>query len=376
MLSSCNSCSNYEVSLQSLNDENETNDKPTLNVFIENSGSMDGFFAGKSDLRDDIYGYISRLKNSTSQQNFFYINSQILPTNKSLEDFFLNLNASAFKAGGGNRAHSDIIDMMKMMLAKSKLNTVTMFVSDCILDLPSVDTKAFVGFKKTSLANTIQEYKKDHKGFGMRVLCMLSNFDGFLYPTNKQAIKTTGKRPYYIWIFGSNQMIAKLMQNNSDATLGNNLIHTIAYSDITSMPVNIGKTKGAMSKNRKVKLKSGNPKFDLYANLSRTLLDEKSRKDIRLYDISPFLKIEGIEKITYSGSKYTEVFHISLTHASKADIGKLTIKKEMPKWVEDMNDETGDKSKTTCGIKYLIQGIEEAFSDVPPLTINFKITKK
>lgn len=73
-VSSCTSCSNYEVSVQNTNDEKEISVKPVLNVYIENSGSMDGYFSGKSDMRDDLYGYVSELKGSTSGQNLFYIN--------------------------------------------------------------------------------------------------------------------------------------------------------------------------------------------------------------------------------------------------------------------------------------------------------------
>ena len=182
--SSCTSCSNYEVSVQNTNDEKETSAKPILNVYIENSGSMDGYFSGKSDMRDDLYGYVSELKASTSGQNLFYINSTIIPIRQNTEAFFMGLNANSFKAGGGNRTHSNIIDMMKMMLSKSNSNTVTLFVSDCILDLPSVDTKTFLDYEKTSLANTFRDYKNKHKDFGVRILCMqlgCQKFSQFLY---------------------------------------------------------------------------------------------------------------------------------------------------------------------------------------------------
>lgn len=65
-----------------------------------------------------------------------------------------------------------------------------------------------------------------------------------------------------------------------------------------------------------------------------------------------------------------------LQHASKADNAQITIKKDVPAWVKSMNDETGDKPKKTCGIKYLIEGAKEAFDADKPVTINLQISKK
>lgn len=375
LMAGCTSCTNYEIYIQIQKEEKEPENKPILNVFIENSGSMDGYFVGKSDLRDDLYGYISEIKSGTSKQNLYYINTQIIPINQNLENFFHNLNAESFKAGGGNRAHSDIVEMMKEMLNNSNDSTITIFASDCILDLPSVSTTDFFNFKKTLLANEIRNYKSKHNDFGIRVLCLQSNFEGYLYPTGKEPIKVSGKRPYYIWMFGSNKMLGKLMKDNPDQVVSNNLQNSLAYSDIQNIPINIGKTKGAMSNNGKVKVKSRNPKFDVYADLSRTLLDEKTIENKEIYDLSPYLQIGSIEKIKYDGAKYTHVMHLDLVHASKASDGKIAIKNDIPKWVDSINDETGDKANTTCGIKYLIDGIKEAFNDIPQLTINLKISK-
>lgn len=381
-MTSCNSCTNYEISTTDKNEEVTDNTKPKLNVFIENSGSMDGFVLDKSQFRDDLYDYISKLKGCTKAQNLYYINAQIIPIQEPLESFFTNLNVDDFKAKGGNRAHSDIVDMLGNMLSKADNNTVTLFASDCILDLPEGKTQSFFGLKKTALAEKIRQYRTQHEGFGFRILCMQSNFNGNLYPTGKAPIAVNGNRPYYIWIFGPNKLISQLMKAVPDESLGKDLKNCIAFSDISKgqVPNNVGKSKGAISRDGKVSLKSGNPKFDLYANLGRTLLDEKSIEDKGSYDLSPFLKIEGVSKINNDQSKYTHIIHLNLNHASRAENLKVALKKydedNLPKWVNDINDETGDKQGTTCGIKYLIQGIGEAFEDVPQLTINLGISKK
>ena len=88
-ISSCNGCSDQNnnrrpiinpdakgvVSLPVL----ET--KPVLNVYLENSGSMDGYVNGGAEFSSIIYRYINKIDNSGSVKdsiNLHYINSQLL----------------------------------------------------------------------------------------------------------------------------------------------------------------------------------------------------------------------------------------------------------------------------------------------------------
>lgn len=172
-------------------------------------------------------------------------------------------------------------------------------------------------------------------------------------------------------------MIGKLTKEVPDKIFGNHYLHSIAYSDISSVPNMVGKTKGNISNNGVVEIKSSNPKFDVYANFSRTLQDDKILKDKNSYDLSPFLEIESIDKINYRESLYSHIIHLKLRHASKASVYKISLKKNsVPNWVDKLNDESGDRPKTTCGIKSLITGIKEAFDNVYPVTIDIEISKK
>lgn len=366
----------YNIKVKKTPTEKVLTLKPNLNVFIENSGSMNGYVQNQSDFRDDLYAYVDRLSKEANKTNLYYINSQVIPIHDNVENFFASLNSDSFKAAGGNHTQSDIVDMMKLMLKRSTNNTVTLFASDCILDLKG-DTKVFLGLKKTTLSSIISDHKDKHPGFGFRILCLESNYDGFLFPSNKDVVKVSGKRPYYIWIFGPNYLIGNLTKKVSDKIFGKHYLHSIAYSDVSSVPNMIGKTNGNISNNGMVEIKSGNPKFDIYANFSRTLQNDKILKDKNSYDLSPFLEIESIDKINNRESLYSHVIHLNLHHASKASVSKISLKKNsVPNWVDKLNDESGDRPKTTCGIKSLITGIKEAFDNVNPVTIDIEILKK
>ena len=58
--------------------------KPTINVFIENSGSMDGYVKGVTEFEQAVYGYLSdiSISNITDTLNLYYINP-----NRSLANF-------------------------------------------------------------------------------------------------------------------------------------------------------------------------------------------------------------------------------------------------------------------------------------------------
>ena len=46
-----------------------------LDVYVENSGSMDGYMCPGSNLKDAVYDYISDLSKVTSSNSFYYLNS-------------------------------------------------------------------------------------------------------------------------------------------------------------------------------------------------------------------------------------------------------------------------------------------------------------
>ncbi len=51
-----------------------------FNVYVENSGSMDGYVRGATDFENSVYSYLSDIQNCDelcSEMNLFYINSEI-----------------------------------------------------------------------------------------------------------------------------------------------------------------------------------------------------------------------------------------------------------------------------------------------------------
>ena len=88
-----------------------------INVYLENSGSMDGYVKGVTEFEQALYSYFSNIKIAklTDSLNLFYINNTIIKQGNSLEDYIANLEPSTFKLRGGNRRSSDIANVLDLI---------------------------------------------------------------------------------------------------------------------------------------------------------------------------------------------------------------------------------------------------------------------
>ena len=73
-----------------------------LKVYIENSGSMDGYMCDGSELKDAVYGYASALNSYADTTELNYINSKIISCKNEMRTFIRELNPQKFAQAGGN----------------------------------------------------------------------------------------------------------------------------------------------------------------------------------------------------------------------------------------------------------------------------------
>ena len=126
------SCDKTKISWDS--GEKENLEECKVNLYVENSGSMEGYMHDGFEFKDAVFGYVTAINKYVDDTRFFYINSKIVPNRISLENLTGSFDAAAFKAGGGDRSSTNLAAMLKMILKEQQKNTVSVFVSDCILD--------------------------------------------------------------------------------------------------------------------------------------------------------------------------------------------------------------------------------------------------
>lgn len=344
-----------------------------LNIYVENSGSMNGYMCNGSNLKDAVYDYASDLKKHTTICNLFYVNSQIIPCKESLDDYIKNLTPSSFAKAGGNLKDTDLRSIFKLIMSKHEKNTVSVFVSDCILDIPESATD-FFGNCQVSIKNTFNEAIEKHPNLGVEIVKLQSKFDGYWFcGKNKQKLDNV-KRPYYIWIIGDKNILAMLNEKVPVANIIGGIDDYCAYSTSQPIPFDIEKKRYAVNHSDKINV-------EVLADLRPSLQEENLLENVYQYSSeNPVLtKVVGIKPISKSGSNYSHVIYLELSSPQTLKAASVTLSyPEMAQWVILANDSTGVYANSidkTTGIQYLIKGVADAYKDhmnFGTITINLK----
>nr|WP_297657779.1 hypothetical protein [uncultured Prevotella sp.] len=352
-----------------------------LKVYIENSGSMDGYMRPGAEFKDAVKSYVSALDLQVDTTELYYINTIVSPfkANISVLDEFLN--PVSFAKYGGNKSNSDIADMIDKVVAYSTSNSVSLFVSDCILDVPQGDAVNYLGVKQTNITRTFAKALRKNPNLGVEIIRLTSLYQGMYY-YSKGCEPIDAKRPYYIWIIGDKRLIGRLNKKVALSTIQHGYDNYVAYSTLTTVPFDIStplKThliKGNLNVN-------GQYEFDLMVDMSETLQEESVLMALQNYKSCSGrnVSVSRVEKVK-QGSEYTHILTLAISKNAKPGLETVSFSPSaVPSWIEASNDDSGSdiqkNMKKTTGIKYLIKGVSDAYNDHSILaTINFKIKNK
>ena len=362
------------------------NVSPKLKVYIENSGSMDGYMCDGSELKDAVYGYVSMLNNYVDTIELNYLNSNIIAYRNDLKSFIHDLNPASFKKAGGNRTNSDIASMIEKILMQSGDKTISVFVSDCILDVPDGDASQFFINRQIDIRNAFAKYLKEHKNVGVQILCLESHFTGNQYYNGGSEYIENQIRPYYMWIIGSQNLIAKLNKKVPLDEIQHGVKDYVAFATFQDVPFDIT-NKFNVNKNAVscecVPDRDNMCRINVKADLSRTLQRNDVLCNKSTYTtLNNFVKIEKIDKIADKSSIYTHLITLILDYENmQATAERIILKKnDLPNWVEQRNGISAKQAinnKGTTGIKYIIGGVADAYKDIENLAeIKFTMSNK
>lgn len=349
-----------------------------LNVYIENSGSMDGYMHPSSEFKNDLYSYLGALASEVKSTKLNYINSQIIPINESIEQFFQNLTPANFKVMGLNRSHSEIVQMFSDILKQMDKNTVSIFASDCILDVMSGAANDYFENRRTTLRDVIKKHMNKNPDFAVEIICTSSKFDGMLYPPNSSPVPCKAQRPYYVWIFGSKYLLGALNEKIAPKTAfrSGKIKYVSSFAQCGQMPFTLNLNG---NENNNILIRGKNHEFDILADMSSALLPDDVLSDLKSYSYKESkVTIKSVDRITEPSSKYTHTIHVVFENTSKAikQVVSLNMNKQ-PSWAEEMNDDkTGTAVGKTFGIKYLVYAISDAYAKATPAQLKFEIKNK
>lgn len=352
---------------------------PRLYVYIENSGSMDGYMCDGSQLKDAVYDYVSRLGRISDTVSLNYINSQVIPYRDNLKSYIKTLNPASFKQAGGNRGNSDIGDMLGMIIDSMSATDVSVFISDCILDIPAANSQQFLGQCQIDIRNAIARGMESIDGFSVEILKMSSEFKGNYYYQNGAVEYLDGvKRPYYIWILGSRNLLAKYNREVPPAALSNRgLSGTAAFTGRSEVPFEV---KNHFFASDVVSPVQGKLRLALRADLASTLQTEPVILDKSNYKFScDGAEIEDIKPPTAAGSSQPRYEFRIVVPEHVSEVTLSFNRPALPAWISKTDDATGTDINAhidqTTGIRPLIEGVADAYNGGTAIA-SFKFTFK
>lgn len=379
----------------------------SINVYLENSGSMDGYVKGNTGFEQSIHAYLSELQigKIVDTLHLHYVNSRIIPLGHDVEKFIHNIEPTDFRKHGGNLGTSDIAIVLDSILKRHDKNGISIFVSDCIVSPGSKYASSpqnlnnYLLEQRTKIKKTFVQSLECLNGNLSVVICQLtSSFDGKFYNKADYPRYYKGNRPFYIWIIGSTSHIKQMLDKVPLESLkGNgadldNVCTLVSSSKEFDYRVLLTPRLGSFGFDRTApktticdirKENKGQQKgmfmFSVGVNLNQLPLDKSYLMDIANYEVSN--KDYTLSVKEQKTGCYPYIFNLSSKIASRGNI-TIMLKKQFPQWVEERTDLLGDDlvkdnaTDKTYGLKYLIEGVYEAFKTRQENYAEFKITIK
>ena len=366
--------------------------KPTINAYIENSGSMAGYVSGYSDFKDAVGDYLTNITISPDlpdSLNLFFINQSVQRIGYNINNYLSILTNSC------NASTSDIAQLFQKVLSLSDDDKISIFVTDGIFS-PDKGKNAheYLKQQQKDIKEAVAKHLQKYPNTAIAVYQLSSNFNGIYYNCNDAQKKINAKRPYYIWVIGSIQNIAKLKMSAFEKnfkgggiqhsfTLLPSLDKTVDYEILQNPKIgSFEKIKGKNTvKTHIQKLqKASNGKnegiFGFYIGMDlsmfQLLLSDEYLMSANSYarlinkQINNDYYIE-IEHNTNQNNNYTHNMKLTTEKIVTGEL-EIILRSQMPQWVYDINDDEGldifkdDAVDKTFGIKYLVEGVYEAYN--------------
>ena len=363
-----------------------------VDLYVENSGSMDGYVHGNTEFKTDLFNVVKLLGGKEPVDKFFINADTIIRTNLSDYDFSNGMSVGVFQKWGGNRESSNIAELLEKIIWETDSKGISVFVSDCVFDPQNdPDIEKRLGQQKTTIQTALKRKLGKDSNFGVVVYRLMSSFTGFYYNKVKpHTYLTNTQRPYYMWIFGdANKLreVRNLLGKDVESRAGKNII--VAMNTIEGLPYYCPSAKCNQARGKHIE----EPKevkgiFSFWVKVDfRTLpLDDAYLMNVANYDLpknSDYV-IEKVRKCKKQDSKYTHEIRIvkNKGNVKKNTLLEIVLKHpKIPGWVVADTDEKGidflngniRKTNRTFGLKSYVDGIYDAYETN---IANFKILIK
>lgn len=389
--------------------------KFNVNVYVENSASMDGYVKGVTDFETAMYNLLADIKlgNFCDSLNLNYINSTVIENSVNalppdIEDFISKLEPTDFKTRGGQRGTTDIKEILRDVLGRVNDRNMALLISDFVFSPgKNKDATEYLEQQQVGIRIDIAQ-KLDSFNLAIAVVQLESQFNGVYYDRNNSSIPIVDRRPYYVWFVGSEEQIREVLHSGiierlesrrgyknialfrktgKDIVSAHRVQHAKWKEGTFDREVSNGITGAEWDKETRY---FG---FSVAADLSDAWQGNSYIVDTSNYRVkNPRYGIRGVRTIAKDDplrDRYTHLLEVRTvgTEPLRPDeTVRVELLARMPPWVMDhssledsrITDDPLEMGKT-FGLKYLIEGVHGAYYPTPntPLTtITIPIKKK
>ena len=173
-----------------------------------------------------------------------------------------------------------------------------------------------------------------------------------------------------MWIIGNKNILAYVNKQVPFSEIKHGVKNYFAFSTNSIVPFEITNTKSIAKGSYCVpsKTRDGNYEFLIKTNLQSTLQGTDILSNSLNYNtITSSIIVNGVTELSASSSSlYSHMISVIITNTSKSFAERISLKPlSVPAWLEEANDDSGrDVRKNidkTTGVKYLIQGVADAY---------------
>lgn len=380
-----------------------------VNVYIENSGSMNGFINNASAFQDAIQRLIILLEHyyGSDNINLNYINSAVHPFSGAIVRM---LEPNTFRAAG-NVGSTNLNDIVRMVLRGVDENSISILVSDCIYSLVGKGTtESLLSSCKNKTMSAFLEKAREHSDLATTIVRLTSHFKGsywdYNHPSGKASQTLDCDRPYYMCVIGTNANVGAFNNHiKVEEMRGYDDKYILSCSDFSNC------SYSAMPNSHKLAmfrvtgsapfqtLERARPHGDIFqfaisADLSSIPMSEREKlKECNFGIIQGHYAVVDIHELDQNHMHPTDriiVENCHLTHEIVISTDQyptdviVGVKRNTPQWVIESNStddsiiqEDASEKLKTFGLKYFVEGIADAYKEVSPdkdYITKFKIT--
>lgn len=370
-----------------------------VNFFLERSGSMIAYDdpQGDGSFKAAIVKMLNNLPGNNADNKIYVVNDGVNAYPHGFAQFLADANIFEATKGIGDPSYTDFGAIFDQLLNKTDNNQLSILVTDMIYS-----TKNMVGVNPQKVFAEAQGminavFKANVKDKSMLIVKMNGSFDGPYYTYNSVVKQYHGRRPYYIVIVGNNDDIARLSEDSNYAAFSRfselkgfeNMylfdtdgVYKPYYSLLLSNQDIRGRFQPERGQDTQIKniegmevdRNSGDLQLALAVDLGGMFIDNAYLTNPVNYQVESddpvvikSIRAISSKDVTPAEKKYlgqaTHIFILKMNKISNQQDVKIKLLNKLPDWVaaSSNDDDTQVDSRTTFGLKYLLQGIYSSY---------------